>query len=200
MDNNYKLDKEYKISFEIFKKAYDVFQKKNVYPKSYLFMGLFLVIGIIYIFAAIEDPSNKLAYILVFLSFALAFREWYNPKKIRRNFLDAVRELDEDIYRITIDDEFVEISTLESGNVENSPENNEKLSDDEGSDNSENDDDFEDEQPEVSKIPINSELSVQEFDEFFLLYIKKRMFYVVPKEGFTEYELEVVRELTLKTV
>lgn len=184
MEENYKLEKEYTISYDLFRKAYREFQKKNVYPKSYLFMGLFLVIGVIYIAAAIEDPSSTLSYVLIFLCFALAFREWYNPRKMRRNIVDTVREMGELRYGLHIDDENVEFSTLPIDDVENS-------GDDE--------DNEPEELPEATVIPINGELSVQEYDEFFLLYQGKRNFYIIPKEGFTEYELETVRELNLRS-
>lgn len=199
MEKNYKLEKEYTIPFEVFKKAYDAFQKKNVYPKSYIFMGLFLIIAIIYIFAAIESPKNTLAYVLILISLGLAFREWYNPKKIRRNLLDAVQALGEEKYRLCIDDEWIEISTITEDSVENSDD--ETKNSDEESDNEEDQEtDMPEDYPESSRIPINSEITVQEYDQFFLLHIKKRMFYIIPKEGFTEYELEIIRELNLKTV
>jgi hypothetical protein len=186
MEENYRLEKEYKIPYETFKEAYTLFQKKNVYPKSYLFMGLFIVIAIIYIAAAVKDPTNKLAYVLIFLSLALAAREWYNPRKIRRSILDTIKSenLEDVVYKISVGDEYVDISTLPQENVENfdvSPE--------------ENDDAQDENPPEASRIPINSDLSVQEYEKFFLLHIRKSMFYVVPKDNFSEDELEIIRNL-----
>ena len=45
MEENYKLEKEYQITPEIFDKAYRSYQKKFVYPKSYIFMTLFLTLA-----------------------------------------------------------------------------------------------------------------------------------------------------------
>lgn len=186
MNNNYKLEKEYNIPFETFRKAYYAFQKKNVLPKSYLFMGLFLVIAVIYIIAAVKDPSNTLAYVLICVCIALAAREWYNPRKIRRNILDAVREenLEDETYKIIVADEFVEISTLPGEEVADSePE-------------AEEDEDYQEEIfPEASRLTINNDLSVFEYEEFFLLHVKKQMFYVVPKQGFTDSEIEIIRNI-----
>lgn len=187
MEENYKLEKEYGISFDLFRKAYHEFQKKNVYPKSYLFMGLFLAIGAVYIAAAVKDPSNSMSYALVFLCFALAFREWYNPRKMRRNIVDTVKAMGELRYSFRIGNENVEFSTLPVHDVENSGEESEDTEEYE-----------EEELPEATVIPIN-EISVQEYDEFFLLYHGKKSFYIIPKEGFTEYELETVRELNLRS-
>lgn len=187
MEENYRIKKEYTISYDLFRKAYHEFQKKNVYPKSYLFMGLFLAIGVVYIAAAVKDPSNRMSYVLVFLCFALAFREWYNPRKMRRNIVDTVRAIGELRYSLRIGDENVEFSTLPRDDVENSGEGSEDAEEYE-----------KEELPESTVIPINGELSVQEYDEFFLLYHGKKSFYIIPKEGFTEYELETVREINLR--
>lgn len=190
MNNNYKLEKEYKIPFETFRKAYYAFQKKNVLPKSYLFMGLFLVIAVIYIIAAVKDPSNTLAYVLICVCIALAAREWYNPRKIRRNILDAVREenLEDETYKIIVAEEFVEISTLPGEELpESEPE--------ESGEAEESEEYHEEELPEASRLAINDDLSVFEYDDFFLLHVKKQMFYVVPKQDFTDSEIEIIRNI-----
>ncbi|MBQ8298063.1 MAG: YcxB family protein [Ruminococcus sp.] len=192
MEANYRIEKEYTIPYDIFKDAYTAFQKKNIYPRTYLFMGLFIVLAVIYIFAAVDDPSNKLSYVLIFVCLALAVREWYNPRKIRRTLLDTIRSegLENEVYRLCVGDDFLEISTLPHENVENSePEPQEESAEDDDSGYEE------DEHPEKSVIPINSELSVQEHDEFFLIHIRKKMFYVVPKKDFSEPELEIIRGL-----
>lgn len=185
MKDNNKLEKEYKIPFETFKEAYTAFQKKSVYPKSYLFMGLFIVIAVIYIIAAVKDPSNMLAYVLIFICLALAAREWYNPRKIRRTLLDTIKNegLENEVYKIEITDDHIDISTLPRDDVENSEERPETDREDE------------DAPPEKSRIPINSDLSVLEYDKFFLLYVRKSMFYVIPKMEFSDEELEIIRRV-----
>lgn len=189
MEENYRLEKEYKLSHDIFRDAYREFQKKNVYPKSYIFMALFLVIAVIYIIAAIKDPSSTLAYILIVICIALAVREWYNPRKARANMIEAVKALGEVTYKLGVGDSYVDISTINTANVENSAEDEEEISD-------ENE---ELKLPEKTRIPLDNNFSVQEYSEFFILYSGKEVFYIVPKAGFTEYELELVRELNLQS-
>lgn len=184
MEETHRLEKEYTISYDLFRDAYKAFQKKHVYPRSYVFMVLFLLIAVIYIAAAWKDPSNKIAYLLIFISMAFAFREWYNPRKLRRSIVDAVREMGEIRYRIEIGDEWIGFSTIETENVENSVESEENKSDTE-----------EDEAPEKTRIPIDSSLSVEEYDRFFLMFSGKSMFYIIPKESFSDDELEIIRNL-----
>lgn len=189
MEENYRLEKEYKLSHDIFRDAYREFQKKNVYPKSYIFMALFLVIAVIYIIAAIKDPSSTLAYILIVICIALAVREWYNPRKARANMIEAVKALGEVTYKLGVGDSYVDISTINTVNVENYAEDEEEIS-------NENE---ELQLPEKTRIPLDNNFSVQEYSEFFILYSGKEVFYIVPKAGFTEYELELVRELNLQS-
>lgn len=189
MEENIRMKKEYSISFDMFRKAYSVFQKKYVYPKSYLFMALFLVIAVIYIFAAVKDTSNTFTYVLIFLCLAMAFREWYNPRKIRRTLVDTVREMGDVTYMLKVKEESIEIETVMTQTIIDAPDSD-VLTEEETDDYSEID-----ELPEKSVIPINSDLTVQECDEFFLLYIKKQMFYIVPKLGFDDSELEIMRNL-----
>lgn len=189
MEENYRLEKEYKLSHDIFRDAYREFQKKNVYPKSYIFMALFLVIAVIYIIAAIKDPSSTLAYILIVICIALAVREWYNPRKARANMIEAVKALGEVTYKLGVGDSYVDISTINTVNVENYAKDEEEIS-------NENE---ELQLPEKTRIPLDNNFSVQEYSEFFILYSGKEVFYIVPKAGFTEYELELVRELNLQS-
>lgn len=189
MEENYRLEKEYKLSHDIFRDAYREFQKKNVYPKSYFFMALFIVIAVIYIIAAIKDPSSTLAYVLILVCIALAVREWYNPRKARANMIEAVKALGEVTYKLGVGDTYVDISTIDTGDVENSADNEEEISE-------ENE---ERQLPEKTRIPLDNNFSVQEYSEFFILYSGKEVFYIVPKAGFTEYELELVRELNLQS-
>lgn len=197
MEKNYRLEKEYTITYDLFREAYLAFQKKKVYPRSYLFMGLFLLIAVIYIAAAVKDPSNRLTYILVFLSLALAVREWYNPRKVRRLIVDTVRDMGDMTYKICIDDEEIEISTIEDEYVENSEEEKENS---EESDSYTDDMGYPDEDipPENTKIPINEDITADEYENFFLIYVQKKIFYIIPKENWSEAEMEIVRELSVK--
>lgn len=194
MEENYRLVKEYKLSHDIFRDAYREFQKKNIYPKSYIFMGLFLAIAVIYIIAAVKDPTNTLAYVLIVACVALAIREWYNPRKARANMVEAVKSLADVTYRLEVGDTFVDISTIDTGDVENSTEETEISEGEEISEESE-----ETELPEKTRIPLDNNFSVQEYSEFFILYSGKEVFYIVPKADFTEYELELIRELNLQS-
>lgn len=188
---NYRLEKEYKIPAETFREAYLAFQKKFVYPKSYVFMGLFIAIALgMLIFGVLtsEDTSKKQKYML-YLAFviasAFAFREWYTPKKMSRNITDSVKALGEPVYKIGVGDSFVDISTV-SDDLSDIPEEERDVAEEQ------------DPLPEKTRLNINEEFDILEYDIFFLILSGKTMFYILPKEGFSESELEILRSLSIE--
>ena len=200
MEEKIIVDKEYSIPYELFCDAYNSHLKKNVYPKSYLFMGIFLIIAVIYVIAAVKDPSNLFSYVLIFLCLGFAFREWYNPRKIRRNIVDTVKAMGEPVYKLEMTENFIYISTLGEENVENPAPETDKDSAEEFPQDEVIDTDTYDDTPDRTSIEITSEVSVDEYDGYFLLYLGKASFYIIPKKDFSEYELEAVREINNKSL
>ena len=49
--------------------------------------------------------------------------------------------------------------------------------------------------PEPTRIPVDESLSVLEYESFFLIIYGKAVFYIVPKDGFTEPEQDILRNL-----
>lgn len=186
MEENYKLEKEYQISPEIFDKAYRSYQKKFVYPKNYIFMALFLILAADFVYAAVKTPENRLVYLLIVVCIALAFREWHNPKFVRKRLSETLKDMGMPVYKIGIGEGFVDISTVEEPEVSDEKE--------EEYDPADIPDEI-DPLPEKTRIAVNSDFKLLEYDEYFLLMQGKSVFYILPKEGFSEAELETVRKI-----
>ncbi|MCR5708238.1 MAG: YcxB family protein [Ruminococcus sp.] len=183
MEDKYILEKEYSISADMFREAYRAYQKKFVYPKSYFFMAIFLILSADFIYAAFKDMSNYFAYILIVICLALAFREWYNPRRIRRSLVETVQEMGDLVYKIGVGDSYVDISTVSA------PDG---IEDEDGG---ESEDMAGEDVPEPTRIPVDGKMRLLEYSEFFLLLYGKQVFYIIPKKGFDEKELDVVRKL-----
>lgn len=187
MDNSgILLEKNYQIPYELFKKAFTAFQKKFVYPRNYctIVILLFIILVYGYFIATAETSPPPLYFMIIFICLVLIFFQWYNPKKIRRNLLLAIKEIEQDQYRIRIFPEYLEIGTFFS------PEDSDNLSEQET-------DALFDDTPEENfsgkRIYYNKYLSVLEYDDFLMIYQAKTMFYVLPKAIFSEEELEIIR-------
>lgn len=195
MEENYKLEREYKVSPDMFMNAYRAYQKKFIFPKSYLFIVIFLIIAADFVYAAVKDPSNPIAYILIVVCIALAFREWHNPHFLRQRLYESIKELGEPLYKIGISDEFIDISTIEED--ADGDENNEAEEEISADNNDDENDDIPpeiDPYPEKTRININNGYRLIEYDEFFLIMQGKSLFYILPKEFFSEAELDIVRK------
>lgn len=173
---NYRLEKTYSISADIFRDGFRAYQKKYVYPKSYLFTGIFLVLAVNFVYGAAKAPDNYLAYLLIVVCIALAVREWFNPRKMRQIFLDTMQEMGGIEYKLRIGEDFAEFSTIEHGKVENSVE-----------------EETEDIPP--TRINCGKNMKILEYEKFFLLVDGKSMFYIIPAENFSSAEKEIIRSL-----
>lgn len=187
MEEKYKLEKEYTVPAELFRDAYFEFQKKFVYPKSYVYMTLFLVIAfgiLIFGILSLHDASNKQKY-LVFLAFvaalAFAMREWFNPRKMRRNLTQSVMTLGEPIYKIGFADDYVDISTV-ADDLSDLPEEERNIPEEI------------DPLPDKTRLNVNESFQLLEYGDFFLIMSGTDMLYILPKKGFSEAELEIVRK------
>ena len=169
MTENYFFEKEYKISGEIFREGYMEFQKKFVFPQANVMAIAFLILAGVFVFAVIDDNSQYFAYLLMMLCVAMACRQWYNPRKLRANLFESFHETENAVYKISVAEKYIDISTVSTG------EETEEL-------------------PEKSRIPIDDNFSLLEYEKFFLIFSGKSIFYIIPKENFSENETETLRK------
>lgn len=172
MTENYLFEKNYSVPFEIFRKGYTAFQKKFIFPQANVTAVAFLILAGVFVFAVIDDNSQYFSYLLVFVCLAMAVRQWYNPRKLRANLFESFRETENSVYRISVAEKYVDISTVSTG------------------EDSENED-----LPEKSRIPVDENFSLLEYDKYFLIFSGKSIFYIIPKENFSGNEIEILKNL-----
>ncbi len=175
----------YHIPFAMFKEAYKAFQKRYVYPKSYGIMALLAIVAVIYGVQVVHGtPSQQPMYCMVIMfCVVLAIFQWYSPRKTRRNLMEAVREIEEDQYFLRVYADCLEIGTM-------LPEEEVRA------ETKEADALFEDTPQENytgSRIHYSDALLVTEYDTFFMLYLKKSMIYVIPKDAFDTEQLQLLK-------
>lgn len=180
-DQNYRLEKEYSIPIDTFREGYLAYQKKYVYLKSYIFIAIFLLLAADFIHSAIKTPDNIMAYVLIMVCLGFAFREWYNPRKIRRSVCDTMAQMQGTVYKLAVADSYIDISTVS----EVLPPAQEDTQEEENT-----------APPEPTRIPVDESLSVLEYESFFLIVYGKAVFYIVPKDGFTEPEQDILRNIS----
>lgn len=179
MEDNIRLEKKYAIPMDIFIEGYKTYQKKYVYPKNYIFMGIFIVLAANFVYGAVKAPDNIIAYLLIVICLAMAFREWYNPRKLRQRVTETVKEMGEPVYKLSAGEDFIEFSTENAGYLEDGDDEN----------------GGEEELPEPTRFSVDENLKIIEKQDYFLIIYGKSVFYIVPAEGMTDSEKEFLRKL-----
>ena len=187
MEERYRLEKEYTIPYDTFRDAYRDFQKIYVFPKSRIKTLIFAIAVIIPVILRLTVFENASAvpvyfcYLLFVVFIALAFKSWYDPNKVRENLVKSVQTLGEPVYRIGVGDGFVDISTV---------------SDDHSTDiETDEEDIIDDPLPDKTRLTVDSEFRLYEYEQYFLIVPDVTMLYILPKKGFSESELETVRAI-----
>lgn len=186
-DSGILLQKCYQIPYELFKTAFMAFQKRFVYPRNYMIITVLGIVCMIYAYFVVtgSDSDRPLYCIVILCALMMMAFQIYNPKKIRKNLLLAVREIADDRYKLTIYPGYLEIGTIlpleETDPAQKYPDLDDLF------------DDIPEENFSGTRIYYNKNLRVQEYDAFFMIYQQKTMFYVVPKAAFSEEELEIMR-------
>lgn len=156
MENNctipaFPLSAPYHIPAEYYREGMRVYQKKYVLKKNYIFMAIFAVLLISFVVAACMDLKNSRAWYLSLICAAALFILWYNPRKQRRNVVEAAKMMEEESYTASCDGNVLRMKIC-----------------------------TEDSTATESRVLLE-EAYVQEFEEFYLVCQGKQMFYVLPK-------------------
>lgn len=197
------LSKEYKIPKEMFSDAFRDFQKKYSYPKNIIMSAAFAFIAIAYIISLIRNPENSICMLIITVCIFLIAGIWINMLVIRKNLMNAVEGIQNDIYIAELFENSITISMSDMPELNN--EDNKK---DEQSDKSDEEDDFFEEKesdclnegPAKTIIDFSKEnVTVLEKKYYFIIYLVKKTFYVLPKENFTSDEMVILRKSFEKT-
>ncbi len=179
------LKKQYHIPYEMFRSAFIAFQKRYVYPRNYLLMAILLAIACLYSYYVVEgtEQQRPIYCMIVLVCVVLCAFQWYNPRKIRRNLMEAIRGLENDLYEFRLCPESLEIGTIleEEASSEEEQETDALF------------DDVPKENFSGTRIFYSKALKVTEYSEYFIVYMVKSNFYVLPKTAFTEAEIELLR-------
>lgn len=161
------LEKEYSIPLDLYRQAFAAFQKKYVYPKCYRMMGIYAMFAclLVWLIAAGSAELRNLFCIGFMACLVGIAMQWYNPRKMRVQLVESIREMQEDRYRLEVFKEKLTVVRLAEEEAEQVP----------------------------SEIRFDG-VFVQELAELFLLVQADKTFYIVPKQVFSAEELELFRK------
>ena len=199
------LERSYHIPLAMFDDAFRNFQKKYVYPQNFLLTAVLLVIAGVYIHAVIKDNTQTLAYILILTCLAVILVRWYRTLKLRRSVHDALKEVEQDTYALSVFEDGLEIRTEDAPAAEKSAPEAEVPAEPENADGEKPDgngfqqlfpeEPAEDEPIPPTEIRFGNGVKIHEYPEYFLVYLVRSNFYVIPKKDFSEDETAQLRKI-----
>ncbi|MBP0971533.1 MAG: YcxB family protein [Oscillospiraceae bacterium] len=196
------LSRSYHIPLSMFDDAFRRFQKKFVYPQNIFISVIFLAIAGVYVHAAIKDNTQTLAYLLIAACLALVLVRWYRTFKLRRAVHDALKDVEQDTYELNVYEDGMVIRTKDAPQPEASAEpepDAEPAAQEEKTGNG-----FQQLFPEEpaqrdpvppTELPFGTGMKLLEFPEYFMAYVVKQNFYVIPKKDFSDDEIAQLKQL-----
>ena len=193
------LERRYHIPLSMFQEAFRSFQKKYVYPRNIILTAVLAAVAAVYVKAILDDPSQKLGYLLVVACAAMILITWYNTFKIRRSLNEALREIENDTYEMKLWSDRMAILAKdpEGGDYvvsEQKPEQPAEDADGNG---------FQQIFPEApaedgpllepTEIRFGKNVKLHEYGSFFMVYVVRQNFYLLPKQEFTAEEQNLIR-------
>ena len=199
------ISRSYHIPLAMFDDAFRNFQKKHVFPANILLTVVLLAIAGVYIRAAIADNSKTLVYLLIVACFAIILVRWYKTFRLRRAGHDALKEIESDTYTVSIFEDGHVIHTEDEKPVETAenPER-EALPVESDAQQSSDENGFQQIFPEEpvqtetiqdTEITFGPDVKIYDFPDYFMVYLVKQNFYVIPKKVFSADELETLKKL-----
>lgn len=199
------ISRSYHIPLPMFDDAFSRFQKKYVFPANILLTVVLLAIAGVYIHAAVKDNSNTLVYLLIVVCFAIILVRWYRTFKLRRAVHDALEEIGSDTYTVSFYEDGLVIHTEEAqpakeedaepAAVEPEQPEAESPADESGFRKIFPDEPVQNEPVEDTEITFGPDVKIHDFPEYFMVYLVKRNFYVIPKKDFSADETETLKKL-----
>ena len=203
------LTRSYHIPLSMFDHAFRNFQKKFVYPRNLILTVLLAAVGGWYVYAQIKKPDGKLGYLMIMVCLAMILITWYNTFKIRRTLMDAIKEIEQDTYELTVypdglsilakDAEGMPFAEAEEASAE------ETAPAQEGTEKAEENgfQDIFDEKPasaassqKPTEIELDRYVKTYEYPDYFMVYLTAaKNFYLIPKKDFSDAELSQLRDI-----
>lgn len=194
-----RMERSYHIPLEMFDDAFRFFQKKNVVPQNLFRTVILLAVAGVYVHAVMKDTGNTLGYLLIVVCLAMIMILWYNMFKLRRAVHNALKDVEQDIYELTVYDNKLVIRTKDAPQpepeVQPEPEEPEKKQDGNGFQEIFPEKPAEKEPIPPTEIDLNGRIRIYEQETYFMVYIVRQNFYVIPKKEFSADENAELRKL-----
>lgn len=169
----------YELTKEMLTDAYREYGKKMFVFRNVMTI-IYIILGLYFLFLGIFREENKMCFVLAFVSLAIGFISWYNPRKARKNVIEVFDEIIGDKYECRILENSAEIKTISlADHTEDATDEEIEKAEEEGRTGI-----------ETTVFNFDKDTIVIEKNDYYIIG-NKTVFFVLPKSGF-----ENTQELT----
>lgn len=184
----------YKSDTETILSGYKVFRKRYVF-KGLIFKLLLVILALAssVMMLMTSDGSSSMPIMMILLCIFIGVYFVSQPVINQKNLKKGLDSLDGSEYEVEITDQTVKISTVippeEASKEENTEGASEKNIGEEAAENKENED--------IPATLIHLDSSIVDFidyEDMFIICVKKSYVFIIPKSAFTEEEVQAVKD------
>jgi hypothetical protein len=188
------IEKIYTVPYELFEKAFKDYQKNYVWKMALIQAVAWALLFVTCLIVISFRPLSYINYIIAGFAGAMAISAVIKPKITRAKLMFGIKGIENDRYRFRLfeDERKVTIKLLLETETENAEQNQEvKLEKEQ--------DGFKKlESVEVAETVLSlsdQAFVMREYDDYFMLFQTRALFYVLPKSAFDEGEKEILSKL-----
>ena len=198
------LSRSYHIPLSMFDDAFRRYQKKYVYPQNIVVSAIFLAIAGVYVHAAVKDNTQTIAYLLIVICLALVMVRWYRTFKLRRSVHEALKDVEQDTYELRVYEDGMVIRTTDAPQRREESPAEEFPAEEPAEQDGKPENGFQQLFPEEpaqhdpvppTELPFGTGMKLLEFPEYFMAYVVKQNFYVIPKKDFSDEEIAQLKQI-----
>lgn len=196
------LSRSYHIPLAMFDDAFRTFQKKYVFPQNILLTVVLLAVAGVYVQAVIKDNTQTLGYLLIVMCIAIILVRWYRTFKLRRAVHEALKEIESDTYELNVYEDGITVRTEDAAPAEPALPAEEMPAPAEEPEPEGNgfrplfpEEPVDSEPIPATEIAFGSGVKIHEFADYFMVYIVKQNFYVIPKKDFSADEISQMQKI-----
>ncbi|MDR1674586.1 MAG: hypothetical protein LBR54_03940 [Oscillospiraceae bacterium] len=205
-----KIEKKYKVPFEMFEQSFKDFQKKYVYPLVIVQAAIYALVLALAVWRILQQQTFY--YMFMAIALGMGISVFIRPKLTRRKVMLGVRGIENDVYRFRLYDDRITLLYLntEKPAVKDTDESapQETAAEKHGDESAQEETAAEKDggtKVDLQDLDViesagetvlrfdNANFKVIEFDSYFMLYQTRAMYYTVPKFAFTDSEIEMLR-------
>ena len=191
---------KYDVTLDETEKGFKQFQKRFMLKRKIIYTVVYAIVVGLGIDLIVKNPPSIIGYIATALGLGLIAVQWVRPYFVRKKMITTLSGLNEERYVTTFFPDRIEVETDIIEEEETETVAITRMGVIPVEEGSEAEKELQENPPENVKTEksvyeiAHTELSSEELEDMFLLYVNRSLIYIYPKRCLTEEQVKAVRD------